>query len=685
MPSHSIEDIKNRGARASLRLGVISAEAAGSKGSIRLVQVFEAGEDRRIFRFLVECKEPIDGSNISILERFGKRIDSPVLLLEVWHDDESCTWTSVLSVSMSAGVSFRIGAEPLGFLSIGKMLTRTFVEQRDCKMANPGNDALYEVFSERFLWHSDLRTLPHAVDAPQKPAQAEASKSPYFSIIIPLYQTPERFLRDALNAVMAQTFDDFELILVNASPDDESMRHVLSEYDDSRIKMIEMKENEGIVGNTNAGIRASRGLYLAFMDHDDVIEPTVLEQYAKVIATHPYADLLYCDEDSMSADGSSFFLPRFKPAINEGLIDSYNYICHMLMVSRWALDRVGLSDSDVEGAQDYDLSLKVLEVARDVVRVPHVLYHWRNHAGSTNGGVMDVKPYAIEAGAVALGNHLAREGIEGSVQPTDISCVYCTDVSNSPKEVIAVIIGTGAIDTAACMRAMESQIVEGDMHLKVAQADVGKANQDLASRINEIVANASESHVVIVRDTVRFPEDDPNALEHLLGCLSLPNAGIVAPKGFYADGLVQHAGLCVKDDGSFGFLNQNFTDHMGGGYLGFAESLCDYTAVGPGCMALTRDVFEQIGGFSEGYTDSVISAIDLCFKVRSQGLRVMVDPFSRVTDFAPVVFEGRSFPWSDSSNPELRHLWDSFDESFRRDVLSNPHVTFEDSYPQLKI
>ena len=218
-----------------------------------------------------------------------------------------------------------------------------------------------------------------------------------------------------LESVLAQTYARWELVLVNASPDDEGMRAVLSELADPRIRVVELAENRGIVGNTNYGIARCTGDYVSFFDHDDVVEPHALAELVRAIGEkNGEVGLLYCDEDNIDELGRPS-LPLIKPGLNPDFLLSNNYVIHWLTVRRDLLARVGLSGPEVEGAQDYDLTLKVSELDVPVVRVPQVLYHWRICAGSSAGDPAS-KSYAQDAGTRAIEGHLARTGSDGRVE-----------------------------------------------------------------------------------------------------------------------------------------------------------------------------------------------------------------------------------------------------------------------------
>ena len=232
--------------------------------------------------------------------------------------------------------------------------------------------------------------------------------SPSFSIVVPLYETPPQLFQEMYESVIAQSYERWELILVNASPDNKELtlavRSVAAE--NTRIRVIELEKNLGISGNTNQGLSVAKGDFVCFLDHDDTIEPDALFEYAEAIRTNPETDLLYSDEDKLDASGR-YVNPFFKPDFNLDLLRNVNYICHFLCIRRSLLKLIEPSEADVDGAQDHDLTLKAVERARHVHHVARVLYHWRLLESSTAANPQS-KSYASSAAVIAVQRHLHR-------------------------------------------------------------------------------------------------------------------------------------------------------------------------------------------------------------------------------------------------------------------------------------
>ena len=254
-----------------------------------------------------------------------------------------------------------------------------------------------------------------------------------FSIVVPTYQTPEGFLRQMIESVLGQTFCRVELVLADGSFDD-SVEKIVREYmvSDDRIKYKRLEENKGISENTNEGLKMATGDYIGLLDHDDILELHALYEMRMAIAKNSEADVIYSDEDKVSFDLTHYFEPHFKPDFNPDLLRSNNYICHFLVFKRELLDKVGGFRPEYDGAQDFDLVLRLTEKAECIVHIPKVLYHWRSHDASTATNPMS-KLYAYESGRRAVEDHLKRCGESGVVTDTRFYGFYQTTYKEVEK------------------------------------------------------------------------------------------------------------------------------------------------------------------------------------------------------------------------------------------------------------
>ena len=236
---------------------------------------------------------------------------------------------------------------------------------------------------------------------------------------VPAYRTPETFLRQMIDSLLAQTYGNWELCIANGSPDDEQMKQVLAEYTqrDSRIRVQELKENLGIAGNTNAALAMTEGEFAGILDHDDLLAPNALYEIALALEKDPELDAVYTDEDKVTTDLSEHFQPHLKPDFNLDLLRSNNYICHFFVARQSVIRKAGGFRQEFDGAQDHDFIFRCVEEAGKIGHVPEILYHWRTHKASTADNPAS-KMYAFEAGRRAIEAHLKRTGTEGTVTHT---------------------------------------------------------------------------------------------------------------------------------------------------------------------------------------------------------------------------------------------------------------------------
>ncbi len=236
------------------------------------------------------------------------------------------------------------------------------------------------------------------------------ARRPLISVVVPAYNTPERFFSEMIESVRTQTYPHWELCIADGGS---SASHHPGA--DNRIRLQHLDENRGIAGNTNAALAMATGDYVAFLDHDDVLAPFALHALAEAINRHPDADFFYSDEDKLDESGQRVD-PCFKPGWSPDLLRHHNYICHLVVLKRSLLERLGGIRPGFDGAQDYELVLRASEKAEQIVHIPLVLYHWRLHPQSTAQNTAS-KQYLVDAGKRALEEHLHRIGTVARVLP----------------------------------------------------------------------------------------------------------------------------------------------------------------------------------------------------------------------------------------------------------------------------
>lgn len=502
------------------------------------------------------------------------------------------------------------------------------------------------------LWAASHRASHAELDA-QRRALPELSH-PLISIVVTVFNPPLDFLRDCVESVRAQSYDNWQLILMNASGENAAIESYLSSLDDARIA-VHAIDNVDIATNTNKGIDAAEGDYVAFLDHDDVLEPDALFRYVAAFSANPDIDLFYSDEDRL-CDGE-YRNPAFKTYPNLTKLYAYNYMTHFLMVSRFALERTERSAADVAGAQDYDLTLKCFEVARRIHHEPRVLYHWREHAGSTAGGG-NQKPYAHTAGKLALERHFARRGLQATVQDGELPYTYDVRFAVPDKKpLVSMVIPSkdhGDL-LEKCVRSildrssyenLEVIIVENNSSDQKTFALYEQLSADprvrvetwrpqllppgtpcengfnYSSIINYGVSCSRGEFLVLLNNDTEVIE--PAWVDLMLGDLMRPEVGVVGAKLLFEDGLIQHAGMIANGNHDFSHVNRD----LAGDALGYAYSAGmpqEYSMVTGACQMVSRALFDKLGGYDEqlavGFNDG-----DFCLRAGEAGRVVVYEP-----------------------------------------------------------
>lgn len=469
----------------------------------------------------------------------------------------------------------------------------------------------------------------------------EPFRSPFvFSIVVPLYKTPLPLLYEMVESVRRQSYPFWELVLVNASPEDEAVSDAVAKIarEDDRIKVVLLEGNRGISGNTNAGVDQAQGDFVSFLDHDDVIEPDLLFEYAEAVRNHPDVDLLYCDEDKLSEDGRPYD-PFFKPDFNIDLLRNNNYICHMLTIRHSMLREVGPLDPACDGAQDFDLTLRVCEKARRIFHVPRVLYHWRVTAASTAGSISG-KPYADKAGMLAVRKHFERIGVNASVEFSRRPATYAiTYFVPSDRPLVSIIVPRkGSADALRrCIRSIvDLTLYKNYELLVVGDSDCIDRATCSDACIRHIRLDGPPGHsAAIARGASKatgefylFLDDDAEVLrgdwiERMLGICAREDVGAVGAKLYYPDDTIQHAGLSIVSNGKSSMHKGLPRDNWG--YFALNDAEQDVTAVTSSCMMTKRQVYDEVGGMSEDMPET-LREVDFCLKLRRKGLLVVYTP-----------------------------------------------------------
>lgn len=475
--------------------------------------------------------------------------------------------------------------------------------------------------------------------------------SPKFSIVIPVFKTPEKYLKEMLNSIIHQTYVNWELCIADGSPEGEDVAHILKCYgkEDSRIHFRVLGENHRIAGNTNAALEMATGDFIVLADHDDAITPDALYECVKVLNEDREVEVLYSDEDKMDMDGGALFDPHFKPDFNPDLLTSVNYICHMFVVKSSLVKQVGGFREEFDGAQDYDFIFRCTEEAKKIYHIPKVLYHWRCHQDSTAGNPSS-KLYAFEAGSRAIMAHYGRMGIQAEKVEKGVDYgIYRTTFRISGDPLVSVVIPSKDhhMDLDLCIRSIMDRGTYKNVEIIVIENNSSESEtfayyeriQKEYPQVQVVTWNSEFNYAAINNFGVHYASGEyllflnndveiiaPEFMEELLGFAQRKDVGISGARLLYQDDTIQHAGVVLGFGGIAGhtFIGLHKAENS---YFHRAMCAQDYSAVTAACLMTKKALFDQVGGFSEELAVA-FNDIDFCMKIRTLGKLVVYAPYA---------------------------------------------------------
>ncbi len=418
---------------------------------------------------------------------------------------------------------------------------------------------------------------------------------------------------------------------------------------DPRIRLTRLPANGHISAASNAALATASGEFVVMLDHDDELTPDALFEVVRHLNQHPDADMLYSDEDKLDLEGRRCD-PYFKPDWSPEHFFSCMYTCHLMAVRRRLVEEIGGFRLGYEGAQDYDLVLRVMERTTRIHHIPKILYRWRKLPESA-ASALDAKPWAHEAARRALADHFRRTGEHAEVLPGAAQGSFRIRYQIAGSPLVSIIIPARAPDAAtpleSCLRSLAKTgysrfeiIVVSDSHdlpgwvrqLPIADrvrwqphGQAGRFN--LPDRIASGAAVARGEHLVLLSDGIEALDED--WLEAMLEYSQIEGVGAVGAKLLYPDGRLQHIGVVL---GVCGVAAQAFDQHPGSsfGYASSAVGVRNYSAVSAACLMTRRTVFDEVGGFDRQFPTD-FNDLDYCLRVRAAGRRIVYTPYARLT------------------------------------------------------
>jgi GT2 family glycosyltransferase len=457
---------------------------------------------------------------------------------------------------------------------------------------------------------------------------------PRFTIVTPVYNTKERDLEECVSSVLAQTFTDWELCLVDDKSPNRRVERVLSRAAamDPRVRVLYRVENGGIVAASNDGLGMAQGEFVALLDHDDVLEPDALELVEAELRRDPEIDYVYTDETLMTEDGK--VVERFhKPGWSPERFRHQMYVCHLSVIRRSLMESVGGFRPGFDGSQDYDLMFRVTENARKIGHVGKLLYHWRMAKESVANN-SSAKPYAYLAGQRAIESHLERVGINATVEGLNkYPGNYRLRRSAIPAPNIDVLVPD--TESASTVWGLErihadetSRCLERSADLSVNVRRVVLAGRSRASALNEAVRGSNAEIVILASEGLEARKDE--WVSELVSHLADNTVAMVSGTTYTANSLLEHAGFFLH--GSFLDRSHYRVPSTNRGQRAVLETVREISAVDAQCLAIKRELFLELGGLDES-VGAPWDVVDLCLRAREKGLRILVTPRAEFWEF----------------------------------------------------
>ncbi len=475
----------------------------------------------------------------------------------------------------------------------------------------------------------------------------DVKNGPKISLCVPVYNTNPEHLKELVESVEAQWYTNWELCLW----DDGSMREDTKTYLETlkgkaNIVLGGSKKNRHISAAQNAAIGLATGEFIALVDHDDVLEPASLSCMVWHMQKHPEADLLYSDEDKLTEDGTGYMFPHLKPSWNKELLLNYNYINHLALIRKSVGDQVGWFREGFEGAQDYDLYLRISEQTKHIIHVPYILYHWRMVKGST-ADLIGAKPYVLQAARRALAEHMERLGVKAKVIDGHAPSIYEVEreLSRTPQVTIMIPFRDKPELLERAMASLEKYTSYPEYEvLLINNGSVEPATMRLLDRLkkkqwvrvldlpipfnypklnNEGAKVAKGEYLLLLNNDIECTTK--GWLTHLVAHLEDIEIGVVGAKLYYPDGSLQHGGVITSIGGVAGHSHKGLPRGEYG-YMHRTHVSQELSAVTGACMLVRKREYLEIGGMNEQELQVAFNDVDFCLRMRKNGKKVIYEP-----------------------------------------------------------
>ncbi len=525
-------------------------------------------------------------------------------------------------------------------------------------------------------------------------------QKPVFSVLVPVYNTDDRVLREMFDSVVAQSWRKWELCLVDDASSKETTRQIIKEYAEKYPKQIRYKfceSNGGIAIATNIAASMATGDFLCLLDHDDLLEPNALMEVALQLQFRPDTDYFYSDEDKVSYDSQEFSQPYFKPDFDPELLLCNNYLNHFSVIRRSVFDDVGGFREGYDGSQDYDLYLRVTEKARRIVHIPKLLYHWRMVPESTavdpeaKGGLF--RESSVKALRAAIERRNLDATVEQGISPGSYRVKYAVP---GTKKVCIIIPTRNAVELVdMCVTSIETHtdytnyeilIVDNNSDDPLLETWLSQKKNEssrfrslkfdgrfnFSSINNYAVQNTDADYLLFLNNDIEVTCQ--GWLTAMLEFAQQADVGAVGAKLLYPNGRIQHAGVILGMGGVAGHPFKELPEHNGV-YFGHSNMIKNYSAVTAACMLMRRDIFEIAGGFNEELAVS-FGDIDLCLEIRKLGYKVIYTPYARLIHHESVSrLDDNETPRRPRFHSEITYMLSKWGRILFEDPFLNPNIS----------
>ena len=583
----------------------------------------------------------------------------------------------------------------------------------------------YKIREKQAVKGYGTASFPDEAERARQSAEAAAlPRQILFSILVPLYNTPQEYLKDMIDSVLAQTYGNWQLCLADGSDAEHAyVGEIVQEYrgrDENlaqRIVYRKLEKNGGISANTNACLELATGEFIAPFDHDDYLHPSVLYEYVKAI-NEQNADYLYCDETTFRESNlNKFVTVHFKPDYAIDNLRANNYICHLSCFDRTLLEGEELYRSEFDGSQDHDMILRLTDKAKKIVHVPKLLYYWRSHAGSTAGNIA-AKTYAIDAAKGAVADHLRRHGYKNfkitSTRAFETIFKITYEIEGEPLISIVIANKDHAEDLKRCLTSIFEKSTYENYEIIVVEN--GSTDEETLKYYKEVTAGPYRDRVHVVNYTYAEGETfnysrinnfgvshakgeyilllnndtqviSINWMEELLMYAQRADVACVGGKLYYPDKTIQHAGIVLGLGAHRTAGHTHYKQRREN--LGYMGRLCytqDVSAVTGACLMVKRSIWDELGGLDESFEIS-LNDVDFCLRCREKGYLNVFTPFAELYHF-----ESASRGLDDAGEKAQRYNAESarFRERWKEvleagDPYYNPNFTLDRSDYSLKV